>query len=229
MRNIMNVKAKIAACMFSFALIFVFSFPVYAASTENVAALAETSNSDYVGITIDGNYDDWADKPHTQIQYPWDTGNNYHLGALFRDAEYVYLHVKMSPTGYTQFNGYNYCFTTDGKVDYVLAVPPDGTSISEGINPLVIRRQNGYQVINGASGFVTRKAGQPDEWELAIPLSFFDKNHYDQIRTITFYCSNIGPQELIATGTPTLPFVIAGAGLVFATAGFRLAKRKRNT
>ena len=223
----MNVIKKIAACMFTISFVFILSFPVFAASTEDVLYLSEDSATDYVGITIDGNYDDWADKPHTQIQYSWDIGNNYHLGALFRDAEYVYLHIKMSPTGYTQFNGYNYRFTTDGEVNYVLAVPPDGTSISEGNTPLVIRRQNGYKIIDGASGFVTRRAGQPDEWELSIPLSFFDKNHYDRIRTIAFYCSNLGPQELIATGTPTLPFVIAGAGLVFATAGYKLAKRNR--
>lgn len=224
----MNINIKFTAFIFTFALVFAMSFPVYAASEENVVTLAEASVSDYVGITIDGNYDDWADKPHTHIQYPWDSGNNYHLGALFRDAEYVYLHIRMSPNGYSQFNGYNYRFTTDGKEHYVLAVPPDGTSISEGNTSLVIRRQNGYTIINGASGVVTRTAGQPDEWELRIPLSFFDKNHYDQIRTITFYCSNIGPQELIATGTPTLPFVIAGTGLILATAGYRLAKRKRN-
>jgi len=224
----MKIRAKIAGCMFTLFLISMFSMPVYAASSEGVVNLAEDSTSDYVGITIDGNYDDWADKPHTQIQYSLDSGNNYHLGALFRDAEYVYLHIKMSPSGYTQFNGYNYRFTTDNKVDYVLAVPPEGTSIVDGNNPLVIRRQNGYHIIGGASGFVTRTAGQPDEWELSIPLSFFDKNHYDQIRTISFYCSNIGPQELIATGTPTLPFLIAGAGLIFAAAGYRLSKRKRN-
>lgn len=224
----MNIKTRVAACIFTISLAFVFSFPVYAASTESVVYLTQNSSPDYVGITIDGNYDDWADKPHTQIQYPWDTGNNYHLGALFRDADNVYLHIKMSPNSYTQFNGYNYKFTVDGKADYVLAVPPDGASIKTGNNPLVIRRQNGYQIIDGASGFVTRTAGQPDEWEIGIPLSFFDKNHHDQIKTISFYCSNIGPQELIATGTPTLPFVIAGAGLIFATAGYGIAKRKRN-
>lgn len=210
----MNIRAKFIGCIFAISVLLFTSIPVYA--TGGV--------SDYVGITIDGNYDDWEDKPHTRLQ--WDTGDNYHLGALFRDADYVYLHIRMSPSGYSEFNGWNYLFTVDGKAEYVAAVVTSG-SIVEGNNVLEIRRQNGYKIIPGANGIVTRLTGEPDEWELRIPLSYFDP-HPDRIRTITFSCSNLGPQVLTATGTPTWPYLVAGTGIVIAFAGYMLSKRKRS-
>lgn len=222
----MKISKRFAVCLFTISFVFLASFPVYAASDNQVQYLTQGEATDYVGITIDGNYDDWTDKPHSKIQYPWDTGNNYHLGALFRDENFVYLHIKMSANSYSQFNGYNYLFTVDGKPQYVLAVPPDATNITEGNTSLVIRRQNGYKIIDGAEGVVTRQSGQPDEWEIEIPLDFFT-NHPDNIKTITFQCSNIGPQEIIAAGTPTLPFAIAGSGLILATVGYGLSRRKR--
>lgn len=188
---------------------------------------AEDDQSDYVGISIDGSYDDWNDKPHTKIQYPWDDANYYHQGALFRDEQYVYLHVRMSERSYTQFNGYNYCFTADGKETYVAVVPPEGEQIGEGNNTVVVRAQNGYSLIDGAEGVVTRKQGEPDEWELRIPLSFLS-DQPELIKEITFHSSNLGPQNIIATGTPTLPFLVAGTGAAIAVGGFLHSKRKKD-
>jgi uncharacterized protein (TIGR04145 family) len=61
---------------------------------------------------------------------------------------------------------------------------------------------------------------------MQIPLSFFPKKP-DMIETITFYSPNLGPQVLTATGTPTLPFIIAGSGVVVASLGYFILKRKR--
>lgn len=188
----------------------------------SVPVSAAGSATDYVGITIDGNYDDWEDKPHTQIQ--WGPGDDYHLGALFRDADYVYLHIRMSPSGHSQFNGKGFQFTVDSKSEFVSAVVTSGW-IVDGNNVLEIRRQNGYKLITGANGFVTRLADEPDEWELRIPLSNFSA-HPENIRTITFSCLNLGPQVITATGTPTWPYLVAGTCVAIAFAGYMLSKRK---
>ena len=187
---------------------------------------APAAGDNCVGISIDGTYDDWNDKPHSKIHYAWDADNYFHLGALFRDENYVYLHVKMSDRSYTTFNGYNYCFTVDGIQTFVAVVPPEGEGYNtDGDTPLVVRAQNGYTLINDAAGVLTRHPGKSDEWEIRIPLSFFTPDP-DSVSTIPFYCSNLGPQSLIATGTPTMPFVLAGAGLVIAAGGYAAYRRK---
>ena len=130
----------------------------------------------------------------------------------------------MSPFSYTRFNGYNYRFTIDGAPTYVVAVPPNGQRLGYGYNDLVIRAQNGYKLISGADGVMTREQNSSDKWELKIPLSFFS-NQPETIKTISFYCSNLGPQELIATGTPTLPYLIAFIALAFASVGYYTSRK----
>ena len=242
----MKIFTKTSKILFTVALIMTFSTSFTSVHAENdeddVLYLSNNnSSSDYVGITVDGSYGDWDDKPHTKIQYPWDANNNYHEGALFRDENYVYLHIKMSNKSYTQFNGNNYIFTFDGtpysfQVEIGELIYQKNKNFSNYL--LEVHNQNGYALVENAGGTLTRWENGPnqnadenafktrDEWEIKIPLSFFTSNP-SAIKTITFYCSNLGPQELIATGTPTLPFVVAGAGLVFASIGLGLSKRKR--
>jgi uncharacterized protein (TIGR04145 family) len=206
-------------------VVFMSSFPV-SASSGGVINAGEAASS-YVPISIDGNFEDWADKPHSQLSYSWDTNNNYHSGALFRDETYIYLHIRMSPNSYTQFNGNNYIFNVDNMPDFGVQVETvNYSAIVEGENQLVIRRQSGYKIIDSATGYLTRTTGQPDEWELRIPLETF-QGTVKNIRTITFRCSNLGEQTLIATGTPTLPYLIVAGGLVIAVAGYQISRRKR--
>ena len=221
----MKTIRRIAAMTASVYLLL--SSPLIISAEENeILNLQNTNSSDYVSIDIDGSYDDWEDKPHSKIRYDWDAANSYHSGALFRDEDFLYLHVKMSDISYSQFNGYNYRFTVDGVETFVAAVPPEGSSIVNGQNPIVVRAQNGYKLIEGAGGIVTRASGKGDEWEIKIPLKFFTKTP-ETVKEIKFYCSNLGPQEIVSTGTPTLPFVIAGAGLAIAATGYFIAKRKK--
>ena len=218
---------RIAVTAAAMAVLVLMSSTPIAASSGGLIDVGTDATS-YVPITIDGNYEDWQDKPHSQLSYSWDTGNNYHSAALYRDDTYVYLHVRMSPTSYTQFNGYNYHFIADDKWDlYTAAVTPNNVAIVNGNNLLEVRNQNNYQLISGAVGYVTRADGQSDEWELRIPISAFtgpDK----KFRTFSFQCTNLGEQVITATGTPTLPFLLAGTGFVIAAVGYGIKRRKRS-
>lgn len=213
----MNIRSKSIGCLIAVAVMLFTSVPVSAAG----------SVTDIVGIDINGEYSDWDGKPYTQIQkFP---GENYYLGTLFRDAVNVYLHIRVvSPNGILQFNGWGYEFTVDGTSTIVAAVVTSG-QIADGNNVLEIqeiRGQNGYRKpISGAEGFLAHLTGEPDEWELSIPLEYFS-NSPELISTITFNCWFLGPQVLTATGTPTWPYLVAGTGVAIAFAGYMLSKRK---
>ncbi|MBN1776004.1 MAG: Firmicu-CTERM sorting domain-containing protein [Clostridiales bacterium] len=198
------------------------SVPVFAAEGDDVIVLSDVEATDYVGITIDGYFSDWSDKPMSPIYY--DPGTS-HTGSLYRDETYVYLYIQMSDVGYTEFNGYGFQFTVDDKL-YSFAVVPVSGSIGDGNTTMQVIRENGWKTVPDANGIVNRTAGQGDRMEMRIPLIYFPKQP-DMITTITFQSDNLGPQVLTATGTPTLPFIIAGSGVVVASLGYFFLKRKR--
>ena len=97
--------------------------------------------------------------------------------------------------------------------------------------------ENGYALVEDATGVLSQWNNSPntnanenapkerDEWEIRIPLSFFSAD-VETIKEITFFCPNIGKEKLIATGTPTLPFIAAAFGLILAATSIQLSKRK---
>jgi|GEM_PF-802213 len=226
----MNKKMKILTGIIAAAFILVTGFPVLAASPagsvkgSDVIYTADEVTTDQLAITIDGSFEDWSDKPVYELSY---SSSTVHHVQIFRDDIYVYLHIRMSETGYVQFNGYNFCFNFDNKNNYVDVVSVSG-STTNGINAFEIRRQNGYKLIDDAPAYVTRTAGQPDECELRIPLNFFDP-HPERVTSISFSCTNLGSQSITFVGTSTAPYIIAGAGLVLAAAGiFAFTKKRKN-
>lgn len=208
-----SIKMKRLLSLMS--ILFMFSFFTLGVNAE-VHYLAE-GGSDYMGINIDGNYTDWVDKPMTKVQYEWDTGNNYHLGSLFRDENYLYFYFQMSDRSYTGFNGYNSAFIVDG-VEHKIELIVEG-------NRITVRNQNGWTLVENASGYITQQSGVGDRVEVKIPLIRFSSNP-ENIRTIEFHNSNLGPQHIIATGTDTGAILIASTGFVFA-AGTLLIRRKQ--
>lgn len=229
----MNIKAKLIISVCVIITMLVSSFPVLAAQGDGVIFINAAAETNAVGITIDGSFTDWEDKAELPFPIYYDAGTQ-HGGILYRDAKYVYLYIQMAHSGYTQFNGYGLNFTVDGK-GYSFDVVPVSGSIGNGNTTMKVIRVNGYQVVDGASGVVHRStsnyfptADYPvgDQMEMRIPLVYFYRQP-ESIVTITFNSSNLGTQTLTATGTPTMPFVLAAVGLLVATFGYFLLKRKR--
>lgn len=221
--DVMIVNRVHLVAIVTAAVLLMSSIPVSASSGDVVNAGGGVTSS--VPITIDGNYEDWADKPHANIPPGGDINNGFHSGSILLDETYVYLHIRLSPTANTHFNGNNYQFIADNKELYIQAERSDYT-IVEGDIPLVIYRRNGYQIIDDAAGYLTLSSGQPDEWEIRIPLTAFP-GAVKNISEITFYSQNLGNYILSTKDTPTLPYVIAGGGLVFAVTGYQISRRKR--
>jgi uncharacterized protein (TIGR04145 family) len=230
----MKIKAKLIISVCVIITMLVSSFPVLAAEGDGVIFINAAAAGSEVGITIDGSFTDWEDKAELPFPIYYDAGTK-HGGILYRDSTYVYLYIQMAPSGYSQFQGYSYNFTVDGK-GYSFDVVPVSGSIGNGNTTMKIIRVNGYQVVDGASGVVHRStsnyfptADYPvgDQMEMRIPLTFFYKQP-ETLVTIKFNSPNLGTQTLTATGTPTMPFILAAAGLLVASFGYFLLKRKRS-
>lgn len=229
----MKIQAKLIISVCIVITIIVSSFPVLAAEGDGVIFINAAEASSVVGITIDGNFTDWEDKAELPFPIYYDTGTQ-RGGILYRDADYVYLYIQTAPTGYDGFNGYNYIFTVDGK-PYAFSVVPVSGSIGNGNTTMKIIREEGYKVVDGASGIVHRSTTNyfpttdypvGDQMEMRIPLKYFFRQP-ETLVTIKFNSPNLGTQILTATGTPTMPFVLAAVGLLVASAGYFLLKRKR--
>lgn len=219
-----KMKPILFLCLFTMALPLIFTSSVRAAGDGSVVFTEGDSSSDYVGIVIDGNFRDWDDKPETRIIQGG--GNKYEIAALFRDDTFVYLRINMATSANDKFVGNNYHFVIDG-VDFPVEVRSlDGGGIKAGKTPLAVYPRGANSAIEAAEGYVSHSDGIPDQWEIRIPLSYFSGSP-ETVRTIEFNCPHLGDTVLTATGTPTLPFIIAGAGLVIASSGVVISRRKR--
>ncbi|GAB1477377.1 hypothetical protein MASR2M70_22150 [Bacillota bacterium] len=59
-----------------------------------IISIPQIAFADYGGIQIDGYYDDWEDKPHTQV-YNGNNPNSNKINqvSLFRDESNIYVHI----------------------------------------------------------------------------------------------------------------------------------------
>lgn len=79
-----------------------------------IQAVSFSGYADYGSIDIDGYYDDWEDKPHTEVYYgemPY--VSEVHQVSVFRDETTVYVHIKMSENGYTELPNSYFTMDTD--------------------------------------------------------------------------------------------------------------------
>ena len=191
----------------------------------NAKAYAQTYVSS--AIVIDGYYDDWKDKPHTNITWSVES-KVIHKVSLFRDSTNVYLHVKMSEPNYTRFNGNEYRFIYDGTEVVFAAVYDNGNikNLRDGIYKLTVRTQQNY--IPVSTGYLTRKSGESDSAEIVIPISAFGNGiNPESVKTIEFYSPNLGLQHVICTGTSSGPYIAVGLGFLIVCVGYLNFKKKR--
>jgi hypothetical protein len=67
-------------------------------------------NEDYIPIHIDGEYDDWDDKPFTEV-YPGHNppASKINYVSLFRDEDNVYVHVIFAEKNNQDITNMMYC------------------------------------------------------------------------------------------------------------------------
>lgn len=124
---------------------------------DKLSSFGLSAYSSSPAITIDGNFDDWADKPYS-YEYDWDNSkacwyygvwggglqgyktpvgtyddNVRHRMSFYVDGEYAYLYVKIAKCSGTSFSGYDYrFFDSTGQCACFNVVNPDKSGITLG-------------------------------------------------------------------------------------------------
>lgn len=223
--------------------------PVYAESNPL------DSSGKYSSVQIDGNFDDWTDKPFTW-EYNWNnlpisgeggyTTNSRHKISLFRDGDYVYLHIIMAKNWYNSLVGDDYEFTCDGVKTQFRITTSNGASINAGsfgagVHAVQVRYGDGAvsgRVAENSAGMLKRQSGGiNDELEIKIPVEDFHiekpQINADTIKEISFFTPNLMMygDRITAVGTSTLPFLnvalcVTSVGVISGAAAYKKRKKK---
>lgn len=193
------------------------------------------ADSNGLGITIDGSFDDWTDKPKTQISSPGDDFN-IKEGSLLADTTNIYFFLNMSEsgTGYIDLQPAGYKLIIGGKVYYLTFsnVINDNSTTSKEIDVTAWCETDGknYSLPN-AKIIEVRKpvgSGHSDMVEFSIPYGDLglDSTIVNEI-SVEISNPNLGTQVITTTGGSTGPYVIAGVGLVMAIGTLYFVKHKK--
>lgn len=186
--------------------------------------------ADYGAILIDGYYDDWEDKPHTQVYYgPLPYATEIHRVSLFRDETTLYVHVKMSENNYDELPNINIALSTNaGSMDYLVNLNPlpGKKKPVVGTAGLTVRLQSNWNNIVG-TGYYTRAVGESDDAELVIPLSSIS-NQPASITEIAMKIVQLGPQQIICVGASSGPYIGIAicAAITLGSGGYYYRRKK---
>lgn len=225
------------------ALCFFASFGTVAqAASDNLTP--NNNESGDLGITIDGNFDDWADKTKQPMK---ENGDNFNIkyASLLTDSNNIYIYILMHPvgsgggyeTGYykLQPSGYklkvgskifdltinpNYAKDVDNlKIGQKIAVPIDIWSGADNYN-LVLNNlvYVSRQYVDQKMGDGTPIKGSGFVFEAKIPFKDLKGVSNTSGQTITLANGNLWDGELHVTGGSTGPVVLASTGFVIAIA-----------
>ncbi|WP_349733738.1 Firmicu-CTERM sorting domain-containing protein [Enterococcus asini] len=186
------------------------------------------------GITIDGNFDDWADKPKTEITSPGDDFN-IKEGALLADTTNIYFYLSMSAkgVGYNNLQTAGYKLVIAGKTYYLTFSNEIGsgseTTKEIGVSAWCEDNGQNYSLPN-AKIIETRNPvgdGYSDMVEFSIPYGDLglDSEIVNEI-ALEISNPNLGSQTITTTGGSTGPYLLAGVGLVAAVGGILLVKKR---
>lgn len=231
------------------ALCFFASFGTVAqAASDNLTP--NNNESGDLGITIDGNFDDWADKTKQPMKFPWDN-DNIKYASMLTDNDNIYLYVMMHPVlsgGYTNFQPSGYTLNVGGKtfsIDFngnqtvkldvgdkkavALGIYDNSTGSYETVNDCVYVAN---QYINQKMGDGKTVKGTGYVFEAKIPFKDLKGISNTSGQNISLENNNLWSGKLHVTGGSTGPVVLASTGFVIAIAavlkysGFNFKKRR---
>lgn len=211
----------------------------FSVTTNVQAAVTSNPTNDTTGIKIDGHFDDWKDKPITDIKSGNDDYNIKHE-SLLADQNNIYFYLNMSPEhgyGYSTIQPSGYELTVGDKQFSLTVQNPYNLQVNQPrkVNLQIWEHDKaGYGKVNK----VTTKAdvylnripinvdkgvgqGYTEEMEFKLPLSELGITGTTS-QEITMTNRNLGDQTLHVMGGSTGPVVLAISG--FAIALFAVIK-----
>lgn len=207
-------------------------------SAESSSDLATSGNNQAgnLGITIDGNFDDWADKTKHAMKITGDD-DNIKYASLLTDNDNIYFYVLMSPKlkgGYTNFQPDGYQLDVGGKTFYLSfnnhrtvtidvnqkqAVPLNIYSSDGTNNNLIGHAYVAHQYLDQKMGDGTTVQGSSYVFECAVPFKSLNGISNTTGQTIKLSNPNLWNGSIEAAGGSTGPIVLASAGFIIAIAG----------
>ncbi|NLR10332.1 MULTISPECIES: Firmicu-CTERM sorting domain-containing protein [Lactobacillaceae] len=220
-------------------------------NSRSSSALTTSGNnqSGNLGITIDGNFDDWADKTTHAMKISGDD-DNIKYASLLTDNDNIYFYVLMSPKlqgGYTNFQPDGYQLDVGGKTFYLSfnnhttvnidvnqkqAVPLNIYSSDGTNNNLIGHAYVARQYLDQKMGDGTTVRGSSYVFECAVPFKSLNGISNTTGQTIKLSNPNLWDGSIEAAGGSTGPIVLASAGFVIAIfgalklSGFKFKRRR---
>ncbi|MFH5811301.1 Firmicu-CTERM sorting domain-containing protein [Companilactobacillus sp. FL22-1] len=199
--------------------------------TTNVEAATNSNNTD---IKIDGNFNDWKDKPITK--------SNRGLikkESLVADKDNVYFYASMSPrhgVGYQEIARSGYKLTVGDKT-FLLTVDPDDYASGNRLTTMNVQEIDGDGKINkvaeSSQVYIKSKVNQGNgkgfklDMEFKLPLSELGITNTAS-QDITLSNEDLGSKTLHVVGGSTGPVLLAISGLAIALfAIFKMPRIKR--
>lgn len=192
-------------------------------------------------ICIDGYYDDWNNISHVDISY---SNSKVHQAAAVRDEENIYLHMRSPYDKYNHMNLNSIVIIIDGvryddKAIALREESDNGIRDSEltGIKPnhnyemaAIIRNQKKYKV--GEGYYTTNNGKKREDFEVELDIEDLEEalglkeGAIANAGEIKFVFPSYGEQEIIISGTSTLPYLGVGICALFAGGALYLYRRK---
>lgn len=171
-------------------------------------------------ITLDGYFDDWDDKPKTELFYDSaSTDRKTYIGVI-ADEMNIYCYATIA----RNFDGTNFVLTIDGKTVRFEVYFKQGNKPSKPGSYEVILRDSSWNII-GSGMVVLGSANENHQMEFALPFDAL-KIKPETVKKITLKNPSYGRGEATTVGTPTGPIISLCA--IGACIGFGNYKAKKN-
>ncbi|HNR04031.1 MAG TPA: Firmicu-CTERM sorting domain-containing protein [Bacillota bacterium] len=191
-----------------------------------IQAVSFSGYADYGSIDIDGYYDDWEDKPHTEVYYgkkPY--VSEIHLVSVFRDETTVYVHIKMSENGYTELPNSYFTMDTDMGSEAFTLMLDSMKKKESGTAGIEVHLTDNWDVVG--SGYYTREEGESDEAEFEIPL-YSITDEPDGVVDIAIMFPDLGSQDIVCVGAGTGPYIAVAIGAVIVLLSLAYYYKKKH-
>ncbi|MFD0898612.1 Firmicu-CTERM sorting domain-containing protein [Loigolactobacillus binensis] len=200
---------------------------------------ANNNTAGSLGITIDGDFSDWADKDMSDMYITGDS-DNLKKASLLADEDNIYFYVAMMPklgnggtSGYADFQASGYQLNVGGVI-YDLDFNNNSTvTLSVGQKQAVTlgvynEKTAAYTAYTNDAYVANKKltqyngsgqavTGNGYVLECSVPFSALSGTSNTAGQTITLANSNLWTGKLQTTGGSTGPVLLAGVGFVIAS------------
>ncbi|KHD38684.1 hypothetical protein NL50_04080 [Clostridium acetobutylicum] len=182
------------------------------------------------GITLDGYFDDWEDKPITYLRYPSVTPEQVHQLREYTDNNYLYLYIKMGTRGGQGLSYYviECSFNDSNTVQKHLQIAPDRPQTGR---VTIFDMDGGYTAVS-TDGYIVRGNNSDgktsDQAEFKIPLSEFRTQGAVGIENVKLRIPDLGDRYAAFQVGSTGPYFSVLICSIIAISGIFMIKRRNS-